>query len=149
MIAMAVYDLRWMELPDKFNWPFVLSGVLSMAVLAQIDPASANSHLLAAAAGWSFFALMYYGSGGKWLGGGDVKFALGMGAWLGLSLVLTGLALSFYVASFVMIPLLILKVVKRRQPVPFGPFLIAGTIIAMLYGQNLIDWYSRNFLYVL
>lgn len=146
MLALTVYDLRWMELPDKLVWPFVLTGLVSIAVLGTQDDAFVLSHIFGMVAGWGFFALIYYGSKGKWLGGGDVKFSLGMGAWLGASLVLVGVLAAFYSASIVIIPLLLLKVVKRKQPIPFGPFLIAGTIIAMLWGQDLINWYKDAFL---
>jgi leader peptidase (prepilin peptidase)/N-methyltransferase len=53
---------------------------------------------------------------------------------------------AFYSASLIILPLLLFGVVKRKQPVPFGPFLIAGTITAMLWGQELINWYQDAFL---
>ena len=147
MVALTVYDIRWMELPDKLVWPFVLSGVLSIAVLAgQEGGGWVAGHLAGMAMVWTFFAIIYYGSKGRWIGGGDVKFGLGMGAWLGGSLSVVGVLAAFYSASLVILPLLLLRVIKRRQPVPFGPFLILGTIIAMLWGQQLIEWYKDVFL---
>ena len=141
MIGLAVYDLRWMILPDKFT--FTLIGVSSAAVLINgfNEPALITEATGGAAVAWLFFGALYYGSGGRWLGGGDLKFALSMGLWLGLDHIAVGLALSFYSASAVVIPLLAFKKLKRTQPVPFGPFLILGTIIATLYAQELIDWY--------
>src|SRR5690606_33270072 len=147
MVALTVYDFRWMELPDKLVWPFVLSGVLSIAVLAgQEGGGWVAGRLAGMAAVWTFFAIIYYGSKGRWIGGGDVKLGLGMGAWLGGSLSVVGVLAAFYGASLVILPLLLLRVIKRRQPVPFGPFLILGTIIAMLWGQQLIEWYKDVFL---
>lgn len=148
MIAMAVYDLKWMLLPDKFNWPFVLSALLSVAVLGQIDTTLLGRQVGGGVAAWTFFAALYYGSKGRWLGGGDVKYALGMGLWLGLGKVLVGVLAAFYAACLVVLPLLLMRIIQRRQPVPFGPFLIAGTIIAMIFGQDLIDWYKNTFLIV-
>jgi len=146
MMALLVYDLRWLTLPDNLNWTFVLSGVLSIAIIGTVDSGLVFNHLAGMAVGWGFFALLYYGSRGRWLGGGDVKYALGMGAWLGESRVLVGLLAAFYSASLVILPLLLLKIVGRKQPVPFGPFLIIGTIVGMLYGQDLIAWYQQWFL---
>jgi leader peptidase (prepilin peptidase)/N-methyltransferase len=146
MAALTIYDLRWLELPDKLTWPFVLTGLISTAILSTQDDSFVLSRLQGMALAWGFFALLYYGSRGKWLGGGDVKFALGMGAWLGSKLVLVGVLTAFYSASLIILPLLLLKLVKRKQPVPFGPFLIAGTITAMLWGQELINWYQDAFL---
>jgi len=147
LVAMAVYDLKWMQLPDKFNWPFVLSGLMGVAVLSQIDISSVADYLIGLAAAWAFFAGLYFMSKGRWLGGGDVKFALGLGLWLGWPKVVVGLMLAFYSASAVILPLLLLGVLSRRQPVPFGPFLIIGTIFGLLYGQMLIDWYQQTFLF--
>ena len=146
MLALVVYDLRWLILPDRLNWLFVLAGVVSIVILSVNGVDFVKDHLLGMAVASGFFALLYYGSGGRWLGGGDVKYALGMGAWLGVSRSLVGILVAFYSASVVIIPLLLAKVVKRKQPVPFGPFLIIGTIVAMLYGQNIIDWYQSTFL---
>lgn len=146
MLALTVYDLRWLSLPDKLNWPFVLTGVTSLAVAGSRDVGFTAEHLAGMVLAGGFFATLYYGSRGRWLGGGDVKFALGMGAWLGWKLTVVAMLTAFYSASLVILPLLLMKVVKRRQPVPFGPFLIAGTITAMLYGQDLIDWYASTFL---
>lgn len=148
LVAMAVYDTKWLTLPDKFNWPFLLSAVLSVAVLVQIDVNLLNQHLLGAGLAWAFFALIYYGSKGQWLGGGDVKLSLGVGLWLGWPIVLTGVMLAFYGASLVIIPLLLFKFIKRKQPVAFGPFLIAGAISGMLYGPDLINWYQQTFLLI-
>ena len=147
LIAMAVYDLKWMLLPDRFNYPLLLISVLSVAVLTQIGGVDAlkdqTAGLLVA---WGLFASLYYLSRGRWLGGGDVKLAASLGLWLGFPKVLAGLLVAFYSATLVVLPLMVLGVVKRKQPVPFGPFLILGMIAGQVYGQALIDWYLGWFI---
>lgn len=146
LVALALYDLKWMILPDRFNYPLLLLGLLAASVLVQMEgietlKQSAQGFVLA----WSFFAGLYYVSRGRWLGGGDVKLAAAIGLWLGFPNVLAGILLGFYAATAIVLPLLIVGVLKRRQPVPFGPFLILGFIVTQLAGDRLVDWYLGLF----
>lgn len=146
LLALALYDLKWMILPDRFNYPLLLLGLLATVVLVQMEgiyalKESAQGFILA----WSFFAVLYYASRGRWLGGGDVKLAMVIGLWLGFPNVLAGILLGFYAATAIVLPLLIMRVLKRRQPVPFGPFLILGLIFTQLAGDSLVDWYLELF----
>ena len=97
-------------------------------------------------AGGTFYALFAI-SKGKWIGGGDVKLAVFIGIFLGLSRSVLTFILAFNTAALVILPLLLLGVVKRKTPIPFGPFLILATIISTLYGYGIIQWYSDKFLY--
>jgi prepilin signal peptidase PulO-like enzyme (type II secretory pathway) len=50
---------------------------------------------------------------------------------------------AFNVAAAVGIALLVARKRGRRDQIPFGPFLVGGTIVAFLYGQQIVDWYLR------
>lgn len=149
LVALAVYDLRWMELPDKIVFPLTWLAVIVRILLAISDnsPDVLRDGLWGFLLAFSFFASLFYISKGRWIGGGDVKYAAFMGVILGLSKTVVALVLAFNVAAIVILPLLISKVITRKQPVPFGPFLILSTIVALLFGAQLIDWYSSAFLY--
>lgn len=146
LLALVVYDLRWMQLPDALSYPFMLVSLASVAVLVQIEGVEvlkeqAQGVLLA----WGMFAGLYYFSRGQWLGGGDVKLSVSLGLWLGFTNTIVGLLLAFYSATLVVLPLLLLRRLKRKQAVAFGPFLIAGLIFSFLYGRQLADWYLDLF----
>jgi len=149
LVALAVYDLRWMELPDKIVFPLVWLAVVTRILMAISDnsPDVFRDGLWGFLLAFGFFASLFYISKGRWIGGGDVKYAAFMGVILGLSKTVVALILAFNIAAIVILPLLIGKVITRKQPVPFGPFLILSTIIALLFGAQLIDWYSSAFLY--
>ena len=64
------------------------------------------------------------------LGGGDIKLMFALGVFLGGKGVLVAIFISFAIASIISILLLILKIKKRKDYIPFGPFLSIGTYIA-------------------
>lgn len=89
----------------------------------------------------SLFFLLFLATKGKGIGFGDVKFAIPMGLLLGFPKVIVGFFMSFLVGGIVGIVLLILGKKKFGQMVPFGPFLIVGLIIALVWGNHIWDWY--------
>lgn len=144
LIFLAVYDLRWMILPDKVLLPaIVVALVWRLVDLAWLNQSSADliNYLLAAlASGAGFYGLAAV-SGGKWMGGGDIKLVLLMGLVLGPSKMVLALLLAFNVAALVGVALIALKLKSRRDMIPFGPFLAGVTIVAYLYGNQMIELY--------
>lgn len=145
LIALAVYDLRWMILPDK-----LMSTLLALAVLNILLQSALNgshnvlsSYLWAAVIAGGFFYGLFAGSKGRWMGGGDVKLAFVMGLMLGLRDVLVAMFIGFNSAAIVSIVLIATHKMSRKSLIPFGPFLILGTIFAMLYGGDLFGWYKN------
>jgi leader peptidase (prepilin peptidase)/N-methyltransferase len=145
LIVLAVYDLRWMILPDKVMLPLILLAFvygLAMAVLHHA-PAMLVDYLVAAvAAGGTFYAIVFF-SKGRAMGGGDIKLAFAMGLILGLAGTAVALLVAFNVAAIVGISLIALRRRGRRDQIPFGPFLAGATVVAFLYGAGLVQWYLQ------
>jgi leader peptidase (prepilin peptidase)/N-methyltransferase len=79
------------------------------------------------------------------MGGGDVKLALLLGlclGWLGLGHVLLGLFLGFLLGSIAGIALLATRSRGLKDHFAFGPFLAGGTLIAVWWGTQILDWYA-------
>ena len=93
------------------------------------------------------FFVLFSVSEGKWMGGGDVKFVLLMGLLLGFPNILVGLFVAFISGAVVGVALMGLARKKRKDKVPFAPFLIVGLFAAFFYGQPLIDWYQNLFMF--
>lgn len=147
LIALCVYDIRWMLLPNKM---MIILAILSLAMLLTKgilsgDPNIVLNGALAAVLSGGFFYLLFAISKGKWMGGGDVKLAFIMGLLLGLQNVLLGLFIGFNTAAIYSLGLMATGKLSRKSLIPFGPFLIFGTIVAMLYGEPIIDWYKQVF----
>lgn len=77
----------------------------------------------------------------KGMGGGDIKFMFAIGLFLGLNRVVVGLYLSFVVAAIVSLILLLLRLKKGKDHIPFGPFLAFGSFIAYHYYDLILSYY--------
>lgn len=142
-MALIVYDLRWMILPDRIT--FVLIGLVFLQIIVEIIVFKDISLLLPAIIGIlttsGLFYVLFQVSDGKWIGGGDVKLAIALGALVGgpyESLLLIFVA--SLLGTLVSIPIIIKK--GRSHHIPFGPFLIISTMIVYLFGQQIISWYQ-------
>jgi leader peptidase (prepilin peptidase)/N-methyltransferase len=78
------------------------------------------------------------------MGGGDIKLAAMIGAFLGWQAVLLTIFLSTIGGAVVGISLILLKQKGRKESIPFGPFLALGAFIAMVWGPDLILWYTQR-----
>jgi len=103
-----------------FHWSFVLAGMIVAG---------------------GFFWLQYKLSKGQWVGGGDMYVGFLMGAILGWPMVLVALLMAYVSGAIVGLALLAAKRKHLKSQLPFGPFLAAATLVVMLYGQRIIDWY--------
>jgi len=88
-----------------------------------------------------FFLAIYLLSRGRWLGFGDVKLAILMGLFLGWPNILVALFFAFFFGALVGLSLIFLKRKTMKSEVPFGPFLVAGTFIALFWGEHIVNWY--------
>ncbi len=149
LVALFVYDLRWMLLPNRLVYPLmVIAGFLAtIRILHDSQPLHALVNTaLAVAVGGGLFYLLFQLSGGRWIGGGDVKLG-----WL-LGLVAATPARSLlliFIASvlgtLVSLPLLASNRLKRSSVVPFGPFLIIAAVAVQLFGAAILHWYALSF----
>lgn len=144
-IALALIDLDVQRLPDALTLPSypVVAVLLGVAGFAGDDTHSLLRALVGAAVlGAFYFALWFvYPSG---MGFGDVKLAPLLGAylgWLGYDVLAVGAFLGFVYGGLVGIGLVLFKEGGRKTKVPFGPFMLLGTLTAILVGQKLVDAY--------
>lgn len=130
------YDLRYKEVHDAVLIPGII-WVLAVSILQ----GNAVSSLLGAGIAGGFFGLQYLISKGKWIGSGDIYIGIFMGLFLGWQNTLIGLMLGYIIGSVVGVALLISKRAEPNTAVPLGPFLVLGTMLAFLYGKDLIAFY--------
>ena len=145
-VALAVYDLKWMLLPDVIVFPLVILAVIQVLGTAVFFGGGWES--LAASLGGvaiisGLFYLIYRVSHGSWIGFGDVKLGVVLGLLAGgpLPAVLVLLVASLMGTAF-SLPLVLAGKAGRKSQLPFGPMLIAGLIVVVLAGKAIIGWYS-------
>jgi prepilin signal peptidase PulO-like enzyme (type II secretory pathway) len=142
-IVLTVYDLRWYLLPDKVLLPIIIPAI-AILISEFITTQSIQVFLgpVEAAFGFGgFFYAIAAASRGRWMGGGDIKLAFVMGLLLGLQKTALAMFIAFDTAAVIGLILIFLGRKKRTSHIPFGPFLMAGTVVAFLYGRQIIDWY--------
>lgn len=145
LVVLAVYDLKWYLLPDKVLLPIIVPAgaiLLGTAIQAQ-SLRVADGPVLAALIFGGFFYLIAAVSNGRWMGGGDIKLAFVMGLLLGLQKTALAMLIAFNAAAIVGVALMVSRRLKRTDHIPFGPFLIGGTLVAYWYGEQIIDWYLK------
>lgn len=149
-VALAVYDIKFQILPDKILkviLPFAV--IMSAITIVQRENSLLYSFLqvfLSIFIAGGIFYLLYVISNGKWIGGGDVKLGIVIG--LVLSSALLSI-LMLFVASVagVIASLISNKGFNKKAKIPFGPFLIIGAYITVLFGSGIIDWYINLLTY--
>ncbi|MEE8384783.1 MAG: A24 family peptidase, partial [Dehalococcoidia bacterium] len=75
------------------------------------------------------------------LGLGDVKMSLLMGLVVGLPSVIVGVFIGTLAAGAFILPLMILRVLNRRDYIAYGPFIAIGAVVALFWGEPIWDWY--------
>ena len=145
LMALVVYDFRWMLLPNKIVSPLVVLVLLATIIDALFFSRSYETLVDAiggAAVGGGIFYALFQISNGKWIGGGDVKLGFLLGLLVASPLnALLVIFIASLLGTFLILPLMISKKVTKQSKIPFGPFLIAGAIITMLFGERLIESY--------
>lgn len=145
-LALAVYDIKWFLLPNVIVFPLI--GLAVLQVLGRVVFFDGGwQDLLGSAIGAAvisgLFYLIYVVSKGKWIGFGDVKLAIALGILAGGALEsLLILFVASVIGSLLALPLVLFGKANRKSYLPFGPMLIAGTIVVVLFGQDIINWYT-------
>lgn len=146
LIIIFVFDLKHYLIPDKIVFPAIGITFLYLFVGTVADPSLWQwliIPLLSALGASLFFLCLVLITRGKGMGVGDVKLAFLIGLLLSWPHILTSLFIAFLSGGIIGIFLVLLKKKKMKSMVPFGPFLVAGTIIALFWGQAIINWYWR------
>ena len=146
LVIIFVYDLKHYIIPDKVIYPAIIFALIFNFFTHQKFGGGFNNTILSAFGAAAFFLTIVLISRGKWMRIGDIKLAFLMGLFLGWPKILVALFFAFFTGAIIGIGLILAKKKKLKSEVPFGPFLVTGTFIALFWGQVLIDWYFRFFM---
>ena len=139
LVPIVINDIKEKRIPNLYTLTgigvFLLKRILEKQLPLYIIAINVSS-------GFIFFLLLHFSSKRK-IGMGDAKLS----ALVSLVLGLKGWILAILTASItgLLFGILMIKMgkMKKSDPIPFAPFLVAGGMVAMLYGQQIIDWYVR------
>lgn len=140
-IVILVSDLRWQIIPDGAVLILLIYSVVVLFFRYFLSSGEIQSLLpdLAAAVSFSlFFALLWFFSGGRWMGLGDAKLMFPLSLILGFPYSLLAFLFSFWIGGAVGIFLIVLRLKTLSSRIPFGPFILIGSVIAYFFGGSLI-----------
>ena len=136
LVVITRTDFETRLIPDKV----ILPGAVVVLALRTIDDPSLEWILCALGAGLVLFVVVLVYPRG--LGMGDAKLSAFLGAGLGIS-VIVAMFVGFFIA-FVPAVVLFVRHGKeaRKSAIPLGPFLALGGVIALFWGDAILDWYK-------
>lgn len=146
LIVLAVIDLNTQLLPDDITLPLIWMGLLVNMNNGFTDIQSA---IIGAVAGylslWSIYWCFKLMTGKEGMGYGDFKLLSAIGAWLGWSMLPLVILFSSLVGAIVGIGLMLAAKLNKNIPIPFGPYLVGGALIALFWGEKLNHAYFGLF----
>lgn len=143
LVALTWIDLREQRLPREITYVAIAIGapLLAAAALVAGEPERIWMMLLGAGIALALMFVIYLGARGG-MGEGDVRLAPLLGlylGWLNPGIVPVGLFFGFLLGAIVGVALMAARRGGRRTAIPFGPFLAAGTVVAVFAGQPFLD----------
>ncbi|TDI73816.1 MAG: prepilin peptidase [Betaproteobacteria bacterium] len=146
MIALAFIDLDTQLLPDDITLPLLWAGLLVNLGDGFTDIRSA---IIGAVSGflalWSVYWCFKIATGKEGMGYGDFKLLAVIGAWFGWKMLPLVILISSLVGAVVGIGLIVITKHGRNVPIPFGPYLVGGGLIALFWGNQLNHTYLGLF----
>ena len=150
MIVITFIDYDFQIIPDRITLPGIPLGLLVGAFFMP-DPflrATAlgfKASIIGAVSGFSFFYMVAFLSikilKKEGMGGGDIKMMAMVGAFLGWKAVILTTFLGSLFGSIIGIGLMVFKGRDKGSLIPFGPFLAAGALVSLFFGQEILIWY--------
>ncbi len=142
LIAMTFIDADTQLLPDDLTFLLLWCGLLiningTFATLPEAVIGAAAGYLSL----WSIYWIFKLATGKEGMGYGDFKLLAALGAWLGWKMLPVIVLLSSAVGAVVGIALIVFAKHGRDNPIPFGPYLAAAGMLALLYGKTIAQTY--------
>ena len=144
LLALTAIDFDTQLLPDDITLPLLWAGLLFnlFGVFTNL-PSAVLGAVIGYLALWSVYWLFKFTTGKEGMGYGDFKLLAALGAWLGWQMLPLIILLSSLVGAVVGLTLIVALKHGRNIPIPFGPYLAGGGLIALFWGQTLTQSYLR------
>jgi len=137
LIVVAFIDFDHFLIPNGLVLGILIIGI---GFHIFIIPFNTFNALLASLGAGAFFLILQTLSRGG-MGGGDVKLVTVLGLWLGWPDIALAIFLGSLIGSISGVFSIVSKVKKRKDPIPYGPFLVLGTLLTLLAGDIIWQWY--------
>ena len=139
-ILIFVSDVKYLEIPEVFSWLLLIMAMIAAIVSGTF---SLSSFLLCGLVGGGILGILVGISDERWMGSGDIKIGLAFGFLFGFYKALLFLFLAFVIGALVGILLMIVKKKGMKSEIAFSPFLIIAAIVAIFWGDYLVNLYLK------
>ena len=144
LVCVFFIDLEHMLIFNRFSISIAILGIVAMFF---DDYTEIIDHILGGVIGGGVFVLLYYGA--IWVlkkegfGWGDVKLVAAAGLLLGWQKLLFAMLVASITGSIVLLAIRAIKKDEEGKEYPFAPFIVAGIMISMFVGAEVIQWYTN------
>jgi leader peptidase (prepilin peptidase)/N-methyltransferase len=148
-MVILVIDFEHGLILNRIVYPaMAVALLLSVFFTIFLPHVSIVPHIIKAAIGGGiglvvFFLIVVLSRGG--MGFGDVKLAALIGLAIGYPLIIVALLMGVILGGLAAVILLGLKIKRRKEAMPFGPFLAVAAIVTLLWGNQIFNWYMGIF----
>lgn len=165
-LSMVMIDVKHYIIPDEFHVIFIVLGLMIAGIIIgyreDIFPFRESflknytlvfspftgviaNRILGCLLSGIFFLFLFVVSGGRGMGMGDVKLAFSTGILLGWPDMGLSIIVSFIIGGVLSSILFIARRKTMKDRVPFAPFFVAGFVITIFFGYEIIEWYFSIF----
>lgn len=138
LLSIALIDAETQTIPDRLNFALAVCGVAGTA----LSPAGWRGHIIGAVCVSVPMFLLCLAIDGAF-GGGDIKLMAAAGLFLGWQNTLLAMFFGILGGGVYGMYLLAAKKADKKDHFAFGPFLCAGIVLAMLFGEPVLGWYCQ------
>ncbi len=143
LLVAAGTDLSHKIIPNALTFPGIILGLVCATTIL---PLGFLGSVLGVFVGGGILWVLAWASpylfGKEGMGGGDIKLMAMIGAFLGWKPALITIMIGSLLGSLVGVTLIAVQLIKREEYIPFGPFLVCGALVALFFGQPILDWYQ-------
>lgn len=144
LLVTALYDMKHKILPDALVFTFAGIALAQLFITPELTFKIPDMYaLLAGPILAAPFALLWAVSKGRWMGLGDAKLMLGIGWLLGIMSGISAIILAFWIGAVVSViwMYVVLRKFKSHYEIPFGPYLILGMYLVLLFNIHVISFF--------
>ncbi len=143
LLVIIIYDIKHKIIPDQMVYLFGVIALLKLFISSDLSfVAPSINSILAGPLLALPFALLFLFSKGTWMGLGDAKLVLGIGWTLGLIKGISAIVLAFWIGAILSViwMYIVFRKLKSHYEIPFGPFLVLGMYLVLIFNIQVIDF---------
>lgn len=142
LLVIIIYDIKHKIIPNGLVYSFAIISLAKNFISPELTFVVPSIYTLIAGPLLALpFTLMFWISRGRWMGFGDAKLVLGIGWVIGIVKGISAIVLAFWIGSIFSLlwMYIVFRKIKSKYEIPFGPYLVLGMYLVLLFNIEVID----------